>query len=273
MLIDWFTVAAQMVNFLILMWLLKRFLYKPILDAIDARETRIATELADAGEKQNQAAKERDALQQKNDEFDRQRDELLSKAKAEAEAERHRLVDDARQAADAWRAQRQEALYRERQSLNEEISRRAREEVFAIARQTLKDLAGTSLEERMGEAFTRRLRELDSEAQKDLAKALSASSDPVRVRSAFDLAPEQQHAIEDTIHEVFSADIHVRFETAPNVIGGIELTAGGQKVAWSIAEYLASLEKGVDELLNERAKAEAGADVNAEQPESETKSQ
>jgi hypothetical protein len=48
MLIDWFTVGAQIVNFLILVWLLKRFLYKPILDAIDAREKRIAAELADA---------------------------------------------------------------------------------------------------------------------------------------------------------------------------------------------------------------------------------
>ena len=35
MLIDWFTVAAQVVNFLVLMWLLKRFLYKPIVYAID----------------------------------------------------------------------------------------------------------------------------------------------------------------------------------------------------------------------------------------------
>jgi F-type H+-transporting ATPase subunit b len=48
MLIDWFTVGAQVLNFLILVWLMKRFLYKPILNAIDAREKRIAKELADA---------------------------------------------------------------------------------------------------------------------------------------------------------------------------------------------------------------------------------
>ncbi len=48
MLIDWFTVGAQALNFLILVWLMKRFLYKPILNAIDAREKKIAAELADA---------------------------------------------------------------------------------------------------------------------------------------------------------------------------------------------------------------------------------
>jgi F-type H+-transporting ATPase subunit b len=51
MLIDWFTVGAQALNFLILVWLLKRFLYKPILHAIDEREKRIAAELADADAK------------------------------------------------------------------------------------------------------------------------------------------------------------------------------------------------------------------------------
>ena len=48
MLIDWFTVSAQIVNFLILVWLLQRFLYRPILDAIDAREQRVAAALTKA---------------------------------------------------------------------------------------------------------------------------------------------------------------------------------------------------------------------------------
>ena len=73
MLIDWFTVIAQVVNFLILVWLLKRFLYRPILDAIDAREKRIALALADADAKKVEAEKERDAFQQKNEAFDQQR--------------------------------------------------------------------------------------------------------------------------------------------------------------------------------------------------------
>ncbi len=60
MLIDWFTVVAQALNFLILVWLLKRFLYKPILDALDAREKRIAGKLADADAKQLEAIMERD---------------------------------------------------------------------------------------------------------------------------------------------------------------------------------------------------------------------
>jgi len=66
MLIDWFTIAAQALNFLILVWLMKRFLYKPILNAIDAREQRIARELADADAKKAEAQKEREVFKGKN---------------------------------------------------------------------------------------------------------------------------------------------------------------------------------------------------------------
>ena len=115
-----------MLNFLILVWLLKRFLYKPILHAMDAREKRIAKELADADAKRAEAAKEHDEFQHRNAEFDQQRADLLSKATDEAKAERQRLLDEACQAADALRAKRQEALRREQQTLNDEMTRRTR---------------------------------------------------------------------------------------------------------------------------------------------------
>ena len=158
MLIDWFTVGAQALNFIILVWLLKRYLYKPILNAVDAREKRIAAELADADAKKAEAQKEREEFQHKNEEFDRQRAALLSKATDEAKAERERLLDDARKAADALSAKRQEALRSDANNLNQAIRRRTQQEVFAIARKALTDLATTSLEERMSEVFTQRLR-------------------------------------------------------------------------------------------------------------------
>jgi F-type H+-transporting ATPase subunit b len=55
------------------------------------------------------------------------------------------------------------------------------------------------------------------------------------VRSAFDLPADQRAAIQNALNETFSAEVRIRFETAPDLIGGIELTTNGQKVAWSIA--------------------------------------
>lgn len=257
MLIDWFTVAAQIVNFLILVWLLKRFLYQPILDAIDARERRIATELTDADARRAEAQKERDEFQHKNEVFDRQRATLLSQAVDEAKTERQRLLDEARQAADALRSKQMETMRNDMHHLNQTISRRAQQEVFAIARKALNDLATASLEERMGEVFIHRLRALNNQAKEGFIKALKTASGPALVRSAFDLPAEQRAAVQKALNETFSADIHVKFETAPDLVSGIELTTNGQKMAWSIADYLASLEKGVNELLKVQSKPEA----------------
>lgn len=256
MLIDWFTVGAQVLNFLILVWLLKRFLYKPILNAIDARENLVARELSDADAKKADAQKERDEFQKKNEEFDQQRAALLTKATDEVKVERQRMLEEARKVADAFSAKRQEALQSDAQNLNQAISRLAQQEVFSITRKALSDLATVSLEERMGEVFDRRLREMDGNAKIILGEALKKNSEPALVRSTFDLPAEQRAAIQNALNETFSADIHLRFETSPDLVSGIDLTTNGQKIGWSILDYLAGLEKGVGELLKEKDKPE-----------------
>ncbi len=252
MLIDWFTVGAQALNFLILVWVLKHFLYRPVLDAIDAREKKIAAELADADAKKVEAQKERDEFQHKNEEFSRQRAALLSKASDDAKAEGQRLLDQAGKAADDLSVKRHDALTNDAYQLDQAIRQRTREEVLAIARMILTDLATTSLEAQMADVFTRRLRGLDAPGKKGLGDALAAAPDPALVRSTFELPASQRATIQHALNETFSADIPLRYETSPDLVSGIELTAGGQKVAWSIADYLTSLENGVGELLKEK---------------------
>jgi F-type H+-transporting ATPase subunit b len=250
MLIDWFTVGAQLLNFLILIWLLKRFLYKPILDAIDARDKRIAAALADAAAKQAAADKQRDEFQSKSKALDDQRSAILGKAADDAKTERERLLAQARKEADGLRMQQQNALRDDQVKLGREMTRLAQGEVFAIARKALADLAAASLEERMAEVFTRRLREMDGKSKESLATALKTLSEPALVRSAFEMAAKEKSAIQNALNETFSADVPVRFETSPGIICGIELTANGQKLAWDIAEYLAALGRSLQSRLD-----------------------
>ena len=88
MLIDWFTVVAQVINFLVLVWLLKRFLYRPILHAIDAREKRIAAEVADADAKKVEAEKQCEEFRNKNAEFEKQQAARMNQVAEEVKAER-----------------------------------------------------------------------------------------------------------------------------------------------------------------------------------------
>jgi len=259
MLIDWFTVGAQAINFLVLVWLLRRFLYKPILKAIDAREKRIADQLADAAVKRTEAEQERDALHDRNQAFDEQRAALLGKAMAEVAAERARLLDQARKAGEALSAKQASTVQGDRARLSQEIARAASEEVLAIARKALADLATASLEERIGEVFTRRLHELDANARAALGAALKTSSRPALLRSSFPLPAAPRAAIQNALNQTFAAEIRVQFETSPDGLCGFELSADGQKLAWNIADYLGTLQRKVGALLDAQAKPAVAA--------------
>ena len=270
MLIDWFTVGAQALNFVILVWLMKRFLYKPILDAIDAREKKIAAELADADAQKAEAKKERDTFQQKNDAFDQQRATLMSQATDAAKAESQRLLEEARNAADALRAKREEALKTDAKNLHQAISSRAQQEVFAIARKALTDLSTTSLEQNMTTVFIQRLQALDDTTKAKFSDALKASATPALVRTAFVLPEDQHSAIEGAVKQLFATDMPIKFDVAPDLVSGIELTTNGQKVAWNIADYLRTLETGVADLLKEKTQSLAKMPTKPDTPSAPT---
>ncbi len=259
MLIDWFTVIAQTLNFLILVWLMKRYLYKPILYAIDQREKLIAAELADAATTKSDAQKERDEFQHKNEEFDQQRVTLLSKATEEAKTERERLLVEARQAANDLGAKRQESLKNDAVNLNQAITLRTQQEVFAIARKALTDLAGTTLEERMLDLFLSRLKAVQGAEKEQLTAAIKATQKPVIVRTVFKLSAALSASTEQVIKETFGIENHIRFETSSDLISGIELVTDGHKVAWNISDYLKSMKNGIAELLDNKVNPEADA--------------
>lgn len=261
MLIDWFTVGAQILNFIVLVWLLKRFLYKPILAAIDAREKKIATALADADAKTVEAKKARDEFEQKNAAFDRQRGDLLAKATDEANSLRQNLLDEARKATEAEAAKRHATMLSDAESLNQAIARRAQNQVFAIARKVLSDLATTRLETSLGDMFVHKLSTMEDEARTRFAKALGAASEAPVVRSAFVLPAAQHKAIQAAVTTAFSCKTEVRFETAPDLIGGIELATMDEKISWNIADYLKTLEAGTKDILTSKDSASAKPDA------------
>jgi F-type H+-transporting ATPase subunit b len=129
--------------------------------------------------------------------------------------------------------------------------------VFAIARHALTDLASASLEKQMCNVFTGRIRSMDEASKTRLSEALSEEAEAARIRSAFEIEPEQRTLIQDTINKTFDREVPLQFETKPDLISGIELSTNGQKVAWSLADYLKSLEKGIGELLKEKPKVKA----------------
>lgn len=246
MLIDWFTVAAQAVNFLVLVWLLKRFLYKPILDAIAAREKRIADQLAAAVAKEAEAKKEQEDFRQKNEAFDQQKAALMEDTQKEAKTIHQQLLKEARAEADRARSDSAKALGKEQQALHQEIIRRTREEIFALAAKVLRDLADTDLQERMIAVFIRHLQILTDKEKQTLLSSTTAADD-IWVSSAFPLQSAQQDAIKTAVKGISGLNTDkLRFKTTQELISGIELYTGGYKLAWSVSDYLTTLQNAVE---------------------------
>lgn len=252
MLIDWFTVGAQVLNFIILVWLMKRFLYQPILHAIDAREERIAGQLAEASATEVSAKEALDKFKRKNAAFDEDRSTRLAKLKVEVNAERERLFEEVERAADAVKTKREKAFQDEASHFNTALRGKAQVEIFAVVRQTLRDLTDTGLESRAADLFLERLADIEPSVKKVISEALHAAKEPALVRSAFALSPEIQARIQYSVEKNLSCDRPLRFETSLALVGGIEVITPGQKVAWSMASYLDALEKSVFEGITEK---------------------
>jgi F-type H+-transporting ATPase subunit b len=241
-LIDWFTVGAQALNFLILVWLLKRFLYKPVLAAIDDRERRIQLESKSAAQKQLEAQSQFDDFKNKNEAFDKQRAAMVAEVVRQTDSQRERLLGEARKEADELHAQYANTLRNDQANLGRQIARLVGNEVFGIARRALADLASARLEECAAQEFVRRLRALNAQEKGLLAAAVASSSEPALLTSNFDLPAQDRETIQNALRETLAAQVTLKFVTAPDSICGIEFRANGQCLAWSIAHYLDALQ-------------------------------
>lgn len=254
MLIDWFTVVAQLVNFAVLIWLLKRFLYRPVLDAMAAREQRVRETVAAADRQKAAAEAETEQLHAQQEALAQQKEALLQDARAQAAAVRNELLTQARQEAEARQTQLRQSLERDWREFREELARRTQDEALEVARQALRELADSTIEARMAEAFVKKLAALDGDAKAQLQSIVLRSDDPPLVRSGFELAAPVRERLLQALREQLAPRIELRFETSPGLIAGIEVAFDGSKIAWSFDDFLRSLEQDVRQLVEQQAK-------------------
>lgn len=251
--VDWFTVVAQIINFLVLVGLLKHFLYGPIIRAMDEREKRIAHRLHEAEEREKRAEEEAQSHRKAREELERKRSEMLEQAKQEAEQKRRKLIGSARQEVDEMQSRWRESLRQEHDSFLGEMRDQAARQVCAITRRVMRDLGDERLEARIVEVFLDRLGEMDDDARKQMGDAVRSSSDSLTVVSSFELPDEERGKVTEALKACFSGSLRPNFTTSEDLICGIELRAGGRKIAWSVNEYLDALRDSLSQALAEES--------------------
>lgn len=255
MLIDWFTVAAQIVNFLALVWLLKHFLYERIIRAIDTREKSIATRLSEAEVKQKEAQQKLTLYEGKLADVEQQHQRLLAEAKQDAEKQHAAFVQQAREHVQGLEAKWQQELDRQRGEFLHELRRRSAAEILTVAGQAVADLACMDVQECAIRVFLEKIRLLNGDSCKSLAGG------EILVLSALELSAETQAEIRQAIEERLDAPAALRFDRAPGLAWGIELRGNGRRIGWNSETYLEAMEEDLREALEQepRRAAHAGA--------------
>jgi len=254
--IDWFVLFAQIINFLVLVFLLKHFLYSRILGAMDTREARITAQFDEAGRLKEEALQSAQAYQEKNRDLAERSEELLNQAIRAAQNEKNQLMDEARQEVEAVRQRWHDTLSREKKTFLEDLRRRSGTYIYDTIRHVLSDMADEDLESRMVRVFVGLIRGMDQEKQDLLKEAFQPGGVVIMVRSTFALSPEQRGMIEEALRPYLALKASVRYETAEAIGAGIEMMVHGYKLSWSIEDYLASLEEKFVRVLKEEIRTE-----------------
>jgi F-type H+-transporting ATPase subunit b len=254
--IDWFTVVAQTLNFLLLVWLLKRYLYGPILRAIDAREIQVAKVLSDADTIKLDAEIKRNLFDQKNLEIDAKRDKLLKEAKVAARDQSEQIISNAHKNADEISTSRLLALEKELQHYQDDIALKTLQEIYDVARKVLVDLADVELEQKMLQCFCKHLQNISSDEQSNLKKTIEAGNTGLLLSSAFELTPAQIEIINAILQTVIPTNTNGHYqlnhEVKTELISGIELRSNGWKITWNSKDYLKMLQTQIEQLLVEQ---------------------
>ncbi len=255
MLIDWFTVIAQIVNFLVLVGLLKYFLYDRILRAMDEREKRIRDRLEDARSKKAEAEQEQKEYRDKLRDLEDRKQEMLDEARTEAESRRRDLMEDARKQADQAKQQWLGSVEREKESFLHELRTTIGKEAVSLARNTLKDLADEDLSVRVTERFIREIQTLSDEQIEKIKQALDRDSRSITVKTATPIADDQRETLRWELTEMLGEDLQIQFRESPELFCGAALSIPGHKIAWSLQGYLDSLEETVSGMMEEESRA------------------
>lgn len=251
MLIDPFTVIAQVVNLALLVWILSRLLYGPVTRAMEAREARIREEMEAARALRTEAAAEGERYRALVATFESERESRLGEVRAEADFLRQDQARQARAEIGELRERWSQALERDKEAFLRELRTQVGRGSLDVIRSALEGLAGADLDGLLVERFVQRLEEMEPADREALAGAARQEDGPVRLRSASPISDAHRTAVTRALTESIGADTPVSFDIDPALVAGVELRAGGLMVAWTLDDHLQALERAMRSAFDE----------------------
>lgn len=245
MYIDWWTLALQTVNVLILIWLLARFLFRPTMAIVAERQRKANELIADAARARDEAGALRAEADQARAALAAQRDALIVEANAAARLERQALLDRAAHEVAKLHEDAEVAVAQERKTAQASIIAHAGDLAVDIARRLMMRLPEAHVLPAFTDDICRAIAALPVTERNALA---ARSGQPIEIVTAAPVSEQQQQGIRDALRQVIGADPSLNFRNDPALIAGIELKSAATIIRGS---WRADLERVRAELGGE----------------------
>jgi F-type H+-transporting ATPase subunit b len=220
--IDWWTLALQTVNVLILIWLLAHFFFRPVMDIVAKRQREATRLIDDAAQARRDADVACAKAEQERAGITAERETLIAQARHAAELEKQNALAQVAQEIGKRRDEADAAIARNEAASEAAVIDRAGMLAMEVAQRLLARFPAPDLLAVFVDETCRDLCALSPQARQSLAAA-AAAGHPIEVVSAAPLSDPQQRKIEAAFRATFGRDVPVAFRTDPQIINGIEL--------------------------------------------------
>lgn len=237
--IDWFTFIAQILNFLLLVFLLKKFLYQPLLDVMEEREVQIKEQMEAADRKYHTAEEKEQEFREKLQDLERRAHLLRAEAEQQAEEHKKALMHQYREEAETREKEWEHALEDKQEVFLSELYRRTNSVLIHLLDELIQELSGRELDHVIVSRVIESIEGLNSNGKsRALHAALDGGEGVIEVLSSFTASSEEKDLIRNALKKALSEGINVEFRTTSKMGYGMEIRANGWKLGWSTSSYL-----------------------------------
>lgn len=251
--IDLVTLIAQIINLLVLIWLLKRFLYRPVLNMIKERQALIDEQINRAKQAKQDALAEEAEYQKKVAAFDRDRSKMFKQMQDQVDDLREKLTAEAKQDVAHLRQTWKNELEQEKQAFDISIQNAIVKNFKLFASDALKDMAGVELNALVIKKFKEQIEKMPA-SQRDQIIQNALSKKQITVLTDSRLDDKTKADLQEFLISTFGLKkqaIKINFKADANLICGIQVQAGEQVTSWNLQNYLEAFENNMDTAFNE----------------------
>jgi len=232
------TFLFEVLNFLVLVFVLQRLLYRPLREAIDRRREEEAAARRDAEKARGDAAQMRRQLEEYEHRLEQERQEVLRQAQTEAEASRRKLLAETAEEAERRRRDAEAALERQRAEALEMLRGDLTRLAVDFAERLLHEACGASLQQQLAARFIETLEALP-EAERQRVRQEWQPEDAVVIETAADLDSDMQERLSGVIAVLLGRAIQPATVIRPELLSGVRLRVGGRVWDGALASRLA----------------------------------